>query len=190
MHTQLDFLDVADWVQLKTSCKSEAAAKIWRWKSVCRNELRQSMLSWDGTCSFSKYPEHTEESLYEQRVHAEAEQKNYPHRRRNRGAPGARAPPSFLSVPCPLYMSCTTNTYCAPPPTPQIKKSFLHLWTPLSGSRTPKQHKLRNVPMRKLCKNHRKGQRSLLNNVQEMKPAEHARGQYPNKTLPMMGARD
>ena len=23
-------------------------------------------------------------------------------------------PPSFLSVPCPLYMSCTTNTYCAP----------------------------------------------------------------------------
>ena len=103
-----------------------------------------------------------------------------------RGAPGARAPPSFLSVPCPLYMSCTTNTYCAPPP---IKKSFLHLWNPLSGSRTPKQHKLRNVPMRKLCKNHRKGQRSLLNNVQEMKPAEHARGQYPNKTLPMMGAR-
>ena len=30
------------------------------------------------------------------------------------GAPGACAPPSFLSVPCPLYMSCTTNTYCAP----------------------------------------------------------------------------
>ena len=26
-----------------------------------------------------------------------------------RGAPGARAPPSFQSVPCPLYMSCTTN---------------------------------------------------------------------------------
>ena len=25
------------------------------------------------------------------------------------GAPGACAPPSFQSVPCPLYMSCTTN---------------------------------------------------------------------------------
>ena len=44
------------------------------------------------------------------------------------GAPGARAPLSHLSVPCPLYMSCTTNTYCAPPPPPPpIKKSFLHL---------------------------------------------------------------
>ena len=58
------------------------------------------------------------------------------HRHRNRGGgPGARAPspppppppPSLLSVPCPLYMSCTTNTYCAPPP-PPIKKSFPHLW--------------------------------------------------------------
>ena len=96
------------------------------------------MLSRDGTCSSSKYPEHTEESLYEQRVHAGGRTKKLPS---------------------------------------------------LSGSRTPKQHKLRNVPMRKLCKNHRKGQRSLLNNVQEMKPAEHARGQHPNKTLPMMGAR-
>ena len=48
------------------------------------------------------------------------------HRRRNQGAPGARAPPSFQSVPCPLYMSCTTMYFnlCHAPP---IKKSFLHL---------------------------------------------------------------
>lgn len=28
---------------------------------------------------------------------------------------GARAPPSFLSVPCPLCMSCTTNIHTVPP---------------------------------------------------------------------------
>ena len=32
-----------------------------------------------------------------------------------RGAPGAHAPPSFQSVPCPLYMSCTTNLHTVPP---------------------------------------------------------------------------
>ena len=36
------------------------------------------MLSRDGTCSFSKYPEHTEESLYEQRVHAGGRTKKLP----------------------------------------------------------------------------------------------------------------
>ena len=45
----------------------------------------------------------------------------------------------------------------------------------------PKQHKLRNVPMGELCKNHRKGS-PLLNKVQEMEQAKGARGEHPNKT--------